>query len=104
MSVQDRLAVSSDTSAEHAFATIAALEAEVGTVIVGQQLLIRRLLTGLFAAIPFATARAQARAVADIVRGERRLVGWRTSTEYRDLYRAGLTVAAAAGAALWLLL
>jgi len=62
MSVQDRLAVSSDTSAEHAFATIAALEAEVGTVIVGQQLLIRRLLTGLFAAIPFATARAQSRA------------------------------------------
>jgi Ca-activated chloride channel family protein len=45
-----------------------------------------------------------ARAIDDIVRGERRLVGWRTSTEYRDLYRAGLTVAAAAGAALWLLL
>jgi len=45
-----------------------------------------------------------ARAIDDIVRGERKLVGWRTSTEYRDLYRAGLTVAAAAGAALWLLL
>lgn len=42
-----------------------------------------------------------ARAIADIVRGERRLVGWRTSTEYRDLYRAGLAVAAIAGAALW---
>jgi MoxR-like ATPase len=44
-------------SAESAFGTIGALEAEVGTVIIGQQLLIRRLLTGLFAAIPFATAR-----------------------------------------------
>jgi MoxR-like ATPase len=47
---------------ESAFNTIAALEAEVGKAIVGQQVLIRRLLTGLFAAIPFATARAQARA------------------------------------------
>ncbi|HJZ73634.1 MAG TPA: VWA domain-containing protein [Vicinamibacterales bacterium] len=45
-----------------------------------------------------------ARAMADVVRGERRLVGWRTSTDYRDLYRAGLTVAAVAGAALWMLL
>jgi MoxR-like ATPase len=48
--------------AESAFATIAALEAEVAKVIVGQQVLIRRLLTGLFAAIPFATARTQTRA------------------------------------------
>ena len=61
MSVQDRLAVSSGMNAETAFVTIAALEAEVATVIVGQQLLIRRLLTGLFAAIPFATARTHAR-------------------------------------------
>jgi Ca-activated chloride channel family protein len=45
-----------------------------------------------------------AREVGDIVKGERRLVGWRTSTEYRDLYRAGLAVAALAGATLWLLL
>jgi Ca-activated chloride channel homolog len=45
-----------------------------------------------------------ARAIADVVRGERKIVGWRTSTEYRDLYRAGLAVAAAAGAALGLLL
>jgi len=45
-----------------------------------------------------------ARAIADVVRGERKIVGWRTSTEYRDLYRAGLVVAAAAGAALCLLL
>jgi MoxR-like ATPase len=60
MSVQDRLAAAA--SAESAFNTIAALEAEVGTVIVGQRVLIRRLLTGLFAAIPFATARTQVRA------------------------------------------
>ncbi|HKB12585.1 MAG TPA: VWA domain-containing protein, partial [Vicinamibacterales bacterium] len=45
-----------------------------------------------------------ARAIADIVRGERRIVGWRTSTEYRDLYQVGLAVAGAAGATLWLLL
>ena len=59
MSLQDRFAVS--MSAETAYATVAALETEVGRVIVGQQVLIRRLLTGLFAAIPFATARSQAR-------------------------------------------
>jgi Ca-activated chloride channel family protein len=45
-----------------------------------------------------------ARAIADIVRGERKQVGWRMSTEDRDLYRAGLAVAAGAGALLWLLL
>jgi Ca-activated chloride channel family protein len=45
-----------------------------------------------------------ARAIADIVRGERRIVGWRTSTDYRDLYRAGLAAAGLAGATLWLLL
>jgi hypothetical protein len=43
------------------------------------------------------------RAIADIVSGERRIVGWRTSTEYRDLYPAGLAVAAIAGAGVWLL-
>jgi Ca-activated chloride channel homolog len=42
--------------------------------------------------------------IADIVKGERRIVGWRTSTDYRDLYPAGLAVAGVAGAALWLLL
>ncbi|HJZ73633.1 MAG TPA: AAA family ATPase [Vicinamibacterales bacterium] len=62
MSLQDRLAVSSEVSAEQAFAAIAGLEGEVGKVIVGQHVLIRRLLTGLLAAIPFATARAQVRA------------------------------------------
>jgi len=45
-----------------------------------------------------------ARGLEDIVKGERRIQGWRTTTEYRDLYPAGLAVAAAAGAILWLLL
>jgi len=45
-----------------------------------------------------------ARAIADIVRGERKQVGWRTTTGYRDLYRVGLAVAAGFGATLWLLL
>jgi Ca-activated chloride channel family protein len=45
-----------------------------------------------------------ARAIADIVRGDRRLLGWSESNEYRDLYPVGLGIAAAAGAALWLLL
>jgi MoxR-like ATPase len=46
---------------EQAAATIAGLEQEIGKVIVGQHLLIRRLLTGLFAAIPFASSKGQAR-------------------------------------------
>jgi len=62
MSLQDRLAVSNGLGAEGAFAAVAGLEAEIGKVIVGQHTLIRRLLTGLFAAIPFATARTEARA------------------------------------------
>ena len=41
--------------------SIRSLEAEIGKVIVGQHMLIRRLLTGLFAAIPFATADRGAR-------------------------------------------
>ena len=40
----------------------------------------------------------------DIVKGERKLLGWKTSTDYRDLYHAALATAVAAGAALWLLL
>jgi Ca-activated chloride channel family protein len=43
-------------------------------------------------------------AIADIVKGERKIQGWRTTTEYRDMYPASLAVAAIAGAALWLLL
>jgi Ca-activated chloride channel family protein len=45
-----------------------------------------------------------ARALDDIVRGERKIRGWRTTTEYRDLYPAALAFAAAAGVALWFLL
>jgi MoxR-like ATPase len=41
---------------------IGALEREIGRVIVGQSVLIRRLLTGLFAAIPYATADSGGRA------------------------------------------
>lgn len=43
-------------------------------------------------------------ALQQIEQGERRLVGWRTTTEYRDLYPWSLAVAAGAIAALWLLL
>ncbi len=46
------------TTTESAFEIVAALEHEIGKVIVGQQALIKRLLTALFAAIPFATLRA----------------------------------------------
>jgi len=55
------IVTAADWTTEHAFGLIVGLESEVGTVIVGQQTLIRRLLTGLFAAIPFATARSGAR-------------------------------------------
>ena len=44
------------------------------------------------------------RALHEIEQGERKLVGWRTTTEYRDLYPGALVVAAAALAALWLFL
>jgi MoxR-like ATPase len=54
--------VSSELAAEHAASILSALETEIGKVIVGQRTLIRRLLTGLFAAIPFATIRGGARA------------------------------------------
>lgn len=50
------------------------------------------------------SGRELAQVIADLVRGERKLLGWRTSTEYRDLYPAGLTVAVVAGAILCLLL
>jgi Ca-activated chloride channel family protein len=42
--------------------------------------------------------------IARVVSSERRVIGWRTTTEYRDLYPAGLAVAGAAVIALWLLL
>jgi MoxR-like ATPase len=53
--------VANEHAVEHAAGVIAGLEAEIGKVIVGQHVLVRRLLTGLFAAIPFATTRSEAR-------------------------------------------
>jgi MoxR-like ATPase len=47
---------------EQAFATCQAIEREITQVIAGQPLLIRRLLTGLFAAIPYTFTRSEARA------------------------------------------
>ena len=46
---------------DEALALVASLEEEIGKIIVGQRVLIRRLLTGLFAAIPFSTADSGAR-------------------------------------------
>ena len=91
--------------AAKAFEQIATLEQEIGKVIVGQQLLVRRLLTGLFASIPYSfTGGDLVTALQQIEQGERRLVGWRTTTEYRDLYPYALGAAALAIAALWILL
>jgi len=53
-------ATSGEWTTDYALGLMARLEAEVAEVIVGQQVLIRRLLTGLFAAIPFAAARSGA--------------------------------------------
>jgi Ca-activated chloride channel family protein len=44
------------------------------------------------------------KALQEIEQGERTLVGWRTTTEYRDLYPMALAAAAAAIAALWFFL
>lgn len=44
------------------------------------------------------------RAITALVGDQRRIVGWRTSTEVRDLYPWCLGIAALAGAALWVLL
>src|SRR5207248_11526765 len=61
MTVPIRGVVSNEMAADHATEIISGLEAEIAKVIVGQHVLIRRLLTGLFAAIPFATARSETR-------------------------------------------
>ena len=61
MSSPDVTTISNRPTTDQAFAIVTALEQEIGKVIVGQHKLIRRLLTGLFAAIPFATARGRAR-------------------------------------------
>ena len=50
------------------------------------------------------TAGDLTRQLREIEQGERKLVGWRTTTEYRDLYPAALGVAATAIAGLWLFL
>jgi Ca-activated chloride channel family protein len=43
-------------------------------------------------------------AINDIALSERKIVGWRTTTDYRDLYPEALAAAAAAGVMLWILL
>ncbi len=48
-------------NAQAAADIVTGLEAEIGKVIVGQHTLIRRMLTALFAAIPFAASRGKAR-------------------------------------------
>ena len=44
------------------------------------------------------------RALQQIEQGERRVVGWRTATEYRDLYPWSLALAALAIGGLWIFL
>jgi MoxR-like ATPase len=61
MSIVELTTVPPAPTAEYAAAIIAGLEQEIGKVIVGQHVLVRRMLTGLFAAIPFSAARGQAR-------------------------------------------
>jgi Ca-activated chloride channel family protein len=51
-----------------------------------------------------ATGEELRQAIASIVGPEKRIVGWRTSTERRDLYPAFLALAALACAGLWVLL
>ncbi len=60
MNRQYKETVQAPTTAESAFEIVEALEHEIGKVVVGQHVLIRRLLTALFAAIPFATLRSGA--------------------------------------------
>jgi len=43
-------------------------------------------------------------AIDAIVRGERKLIGWKSTTDYRDVYGASLAAALVAGAVLWLIL
>src|SRR5437763_5449570 len=62
MSTPEITSISASPTADQAFGIVTALEQEIGKVIVGQHELIRRLLTGLFAAIPFATSRGRSRA------------------------------------------
>lgn len=50
------------------------------------------------------TGSEMTRAIDRIVRGERTLIGWKNTTDYRDVYGAALAVALVAGAALWMIL
>jgi len=61
MSVHESAIPSNQLTSDYAAEVIAGLESEIGKVIAGQHLLVRRLLTGLFAAIPFKTLGGQAR-------------------------------------------
>jgi len=56
-----KTAISPVVSTESALETLQILERETSRVIVGQPLLIRRLLTGLFAAIPYSYTRSETR-------------------------------------------
>jgi MoxR-like ATPase len=60
VSIEEPAVSANTTTAERAAAVISGLESEIGKVIVGQHVLIRRLLTGLFAAIPFSASRGRA--------------------------------------------
>ena len=62
MSIRDLTTLSETMTPDRAAGVISSLESEIGKVIVGQHVLIRRLLTGLFAAIPFSASRGRARA------------------------------------------
>jgi MoxR-like ATPase len=62
MTAPERVQFAGDRTIEQALGVVRSLEEEIGKVIVGQHALIRRLITGLFAAIPFATSRSHARA------------------------------------------
>ena len=48
-------------AADSALETIAVLEREIASVVVGQRLLVRRLLTALFAAVPYSYTRSETR-------------------------------------------
>ena len=47
-----------------------------------------------------ATGTELARAIGEVVKGDRRIIGWRSATDYRDLYPVVLAAAAVAAAAL----
>src|SRR5436189_2023602 len=61
MSTPDVTSISARPTTDQAFGIVTALEHEIGKVIVGQHELIRRMLTALFAAIPFAASKGKAR-------------------------------------------